>query len=52
MAQAYLDIVLSRDGVALYRITTAEAPRFPEPDLCFYLTGSATKIDMVADTRA
>lgn len=30
MALAYLEIVLSRDGLALYRMIAAEAPRFPE----------------------
>jgi len=48
IAQAYLEIVLSRDGLALYRIVVAEAPRFPELGRRFYLAGPAAINNIVA----
>jgi len=50
MAQAYLGIVLSRDGLALYRMIAAEAPRLPELGRRFYLAGPATINNIVAET--
>lgn len=50
MAKAYLDIVLSRDGLALYRMISAEAPRFPELGRRFYLAGPAAINNIVAET--
>ena len=50
MALAYLDIVLSRDGLALYRMIAAEAPRFPELGRRFYLAGPAAINNIVAET--
>lgn len=49
MAQAYLEIVLSHDGLALYRMIAAEAPRFPELGRRFYLAGPATINNIVAE---
>ncbi|MED5500642.1 MAG: TetR/AcrR family transcriptional regulator [Pseudomonadota bacterium] len=49
MAQAYLEIVLSQDGLALYRMIVAEAPRFPELGRRFYLAGPATINGIVAE---
>ena len=49
MAQAYLKIVLSTDGLALYRMIAAEAPRFPELGRRFYLAGPATINRIVAE---
>jgi len=50
MALAYLEIVLSRDGLALYRMIAAEAPRFPELGRRFYLAGPAAMNHIVAAT--
>lgn len=52
MALAYLEIVLSPDGLALYRMIVAEAPRFPELGRRFYLAGPATINSIVAETLA
>jgi AcrR family transcriptional regulator len=41
IARAYLDVVLSTEGQALYRMIVAEAPRFPELARGFYLAGPA-----------
>lgn len=48
MARAYLDLVLSRDGLALYRAIVAEAPRFPELGRRFYLAGPGAMNNIVA----
>jgi TetR/AcrR family transcriptional regulator, mexJK operon transcriptional repressor len=50
MAQAYLEVVLSRDGLALYRAIVSEAPRFPELGRRFYLAGPGAMNNIVADT--
>ncbi|MHC6224674.1 TetR/AcrR family transcriptional regulator [Pseudomonas sp. X10] len=50
MALAYLEIVLSRDGLALYRMIASEAPRFPELGRCFYLAGPTAMNNIVAET--
>lgn len=50
MALAYLEIVLSRDALALYRMIAAEAPRFPELGRRFYLAGPATINSIIAET--
>lgn len=49
IAQTYLDVVLSRDGLALYRMVVAEAPRFPELGRRFYLAGPGAMNHIVAD---
>lgn len=48
-ALAYLEIVLSRDGLALYRMIAAEAPRFPELGRRFYLAGPGAMNNIVAE---
>lgn len=50
IAQAYLEVVLSRDGLALYRMVVSEAPRFPDLGRRFYLAGPGAANDIVADT--
>jgi AcrR family transcriptional regulator len=50
LAQAYLEVVLSRDGLALYRAIVSEAPRFPELGRRFYLAGPGAMNNIVADT--
>jgi TetR/AcrR family transcriptional regulator, mexJK operon transcriptional repressor len=48
IAQAYLEVVLSRDGLALYRMVVSEAPRFPELGRRFYLAGPGALNNIVA----
>lgn len=50
IAQAYLEVVLSREGLALYRMVVSEAPRFPDLGRRFYLAGPGAVNDIVADT--
>jgi AcrR family transcriptional regulator len=52
MATAYLDIVLSPDGLALYRTVVAEAPRFPELGRIFYLAGPGAMNGIAAEALA
>lgn len=49
VGRAYLDIVLSDIGVALFRVVVAEAPRFPQAGRHFYLAGPRAVTMMVAD---
>ncbi|EIF30007.1 transcriptional regulator [Burkholderia sp. Ch1-1] len=49
MARAYLEIVLSREGLALFRMVASEAPRFPELGRGFYIAGPGTVNHMVAE---
>jgi AcrR family transcriptional regulator len=49
MARAYLDIVLSPSGLALFRVVIAEAPRFPSLARTLYLAGPQVIASMVAD---
>jgi TetR/AcrR family transcriptional repressor of mexJK operon len=48
MAKAYLDIVLSPEGLALFRVIAAEAPRFPELGRRFYVAGPGAMNNIVA----
>jgi TetR/AcrR family transcriptional regulator, mexJK operon transcriptional repressor len=48
MAQAYLEIVLSPEGLALFRVIAAEAPRFPELGRRFYVAGPGAMNNIVA----
>ncbi len=50
IAQAYLELLLSRDGLALYRAIVSEAPRFPELGRRFYLAGPGAMNNAVAQT--
>ncbi|MEL7630358.1 TetR/AcrR family transcriptional regulator [Pectobacterium aroidearum] len=45
---SYLGIVLSPNGLALYRVVVAEAPRSPHLARQFYLSGPKTTIALVA----
>lgn len=45
---AYLRILLSDKGMALYRVVVGEAPRFPELARKFYLSGPVTATAMMA----
>ncbi|RLM04257.1 TetR/AcrR family transcriptional regulator [Gibbsiella quercinecans] len=49
IGRAYLDIVLSDTGVALFRVVVAEAPRFPQAGRLFYLAGPKMVTAMVAE---
>ncbi|MFY8442193.1 TetR/AcrR family transcriptional regulator C-terminal domain-containing protein [Pseudomonas aeruginosa] len=44
---AYLDIVLSEKALALYRVVTADAPRFPELAQTFFLAGPHTVATLI-----
>lgn len=52
LARAYLDIILSPVGLALYRVVIAEAPRFPSLGRTLYLAGPQVIASMVADQLA
>jgi TetR/AcrR family transcriptional regulator, mexJK operon transcriptional repressor len=49
LAQAYLAIVVSPDGLALFRIVASEAPRIPELGRRFYLAGPGAMNGIVAE---
>jgi TetR/AcrR family transcriptional regulator, mexJK operon transcriptional repressor len=49
IARAYLDIVLSAEALALYRVVVAEAPRFPELARRFYVAGPGAVNRIVAE---
>lgn len=48
IGQSYLDMLLSAEGLALFRVVVAEAPRFPELGRQFYLAGPKVIADMIA----
>lgn len=48
IGMAYLKIVLSPNGIALYRVVAAEAPRFPDLGQRFYLAGPKNVISTLA----
>lgn len=48
IGRAYLDIILSDQGLALFRVVIAEAPRFPALGRQFYLAGPKVIADLVA----
>lgn len=52
LARAYLEIVLSPVGLALYRVVIAEAPRFPNLARTLYLAGPQVIATLVADQLA
>ncbi|TDG21812.1 TetR/AcrR family transcriptional regulator [Paraburkholderia silviterrae] len=49
IAHGYLELLLSPDGMALYRAVVSEAPRFPELGRRFYLAGPNAMIDAVEE---
>lgn len=49
IGQAYLSFILSPDGLALYRVVTAEATRFPGLARRFYLAGPRVTATMVGE---
>jgi AcrR family transcriptional regulator len=49
VAQAYLELVLSSAGLALFRVVVADAPRFPELARKFYLAGPNALHEIVAE---
>ncbi len=49
---AYLNILLSPSGLALYRVVIGEAPRFPELARTFYLAGPHVIASMLAEQLA
>lgn len=48
LGRAYLQIVLSREALSLFRVVIAEAPRFPDVARRFYLAGPAAMNEIVA----
>lgn len=48
MGGSYLRIVLSPEGLALFRVVVAEAPRFPHLGRRFYLAGPRVMAAMIA----
>src|SRR3546814_20131306 len=52
LAKAYLDIVLSPGGLALFRVIIAEGQRFPRLARTFYLAGPQVMMTMVAEQRS
>lgn len=52
LARAYLGIVLSPPGLALFRVIIAEAQRFPKLARAFYLAGPQVMTTMVAEQLA
>lgn len=52
LARAYLLIILSPMGLALFRVVIAEAPRFPALARTFYLAGPAVVAGRIADLLA
>ncbi|HEY4370587.1 MAG TPA: TetR/AcrR family transcriptional regulator [Burkholderiales bacterium] len=48
LARTYLEIALAPSSLALFRVITAEAPRFPELARSFYLTGPRMVQGMLA----
>lgn len=49
LARAYLDIVLSPGGLAVFRVVIAEGPRFPKLAREFYLAGPQVMTMMVSE---
>ncbi|WP_249206206.1 TetR/AcrR family transcriptional regulator [Pseudomonas sp. JS425] len=52
LARAYLDIVLSPGGLAMFRVVIAEGPRFPKLARAFYLAGPQVMTTLVAGQLA
>src|SRR3546814_9973272 len=52
LARAYLDIVLSPGGLAVFRVVIAEGPRFPKLARAFYLAGPQVMTTPVAGQLA
>ncbi|WP_322049562.1 TetR/AcrR family transcriptional regulator [Paraburkholderia sp. J67] len=48
LARAYLSLIVSPKGLALYRVIVAEAPRFPELGRAFYAAGPEVVASIVA----
>jgi AcrR family transcriptional regulator len=52
LARAYLDIVLSPNGLALFRVVVGEAPRFPALARMFYVRGPRAMVEAVQSRLA
>jgi TetR/AcrR family transcriptional regulator, mexJK operon transcriptional repressor len=52
LARAYLDIVLSPTGLALFRVVIAEGPRFPDLARALYLAGPQVIANIAAEHLA
>jgi AcrR family transcriptional regulator len=52
LARAYIDLVLSPGGLALFRVAVGEAPRFPDLARTFYQAGPRVIRTMVAEHLA
>ncbi|WP_437883913.1 TetR/AcrR family transcriptional regulator [Pseudomonas sp. LRF_L74] len=49
LGRSYLRIILSPTGLALFRVSIAEAPRFPELARRFYLAGPRVVANLIAE---
>ena len=49
VAQVFNSLLCTGDGLTMYRIVVAEAPRFPELGRIFYDSGPKVMIDRIAD---
>ena len=47
LGRAYLDVVVSTDAMALFRVVMAETPRFPALGRQFYLSGPRISLNRV-----
>jgi hypothetical protein len=52
LARAYLDTVVSPEGIALFRVVVAEAPRFPQLAETFYRVGPQAVVTHTAERLA
>ena len=52
LGRAYLEILLSPNGLALYRVVISEAPRFPQLGHIFYLAGPRVIATMLTEQLA
>ncbi|MFA5529905.1 MAG: TetR/AcrR family transcriptional regulator C-terminal domain-containing protein, partial [Thiohalomonadaceae bacterium] len=52
LARAYLNIILSQDGLSFFRVVVADAPRFPELAHRFYVAGPDVMTAMISELLA
>jgi TetR/AcrR family transcriptional repressor of mexJK operon len=52
LAEDFNNLLCSDEGLAMYRMVVAEAPRFPELGRIFYNSGPKVMIDRIADLLA
>lgn len=49
LGRAYLEIVIAPETLALFRVTVAEAPRFPQLSALFYRSGPKRVMGLIGD---